>query len=113
MQISKRISNMDSEIKYEFLEDPVSDVTQTCPIKIKSGPYQDIIFKFGKINLQENGEDLNVTMEIDIIDAPENFNKEDQTFTNTVGEIFTNIVESGIEAKTLDPVDLEDDVHQE
>jgi hypothetical protein len=104
---------MDSEIKYEFLEDPVSDVTQTCPIKIKSGPYQDIIFKFGKINLQENGEDLNVTMEIDIIDAPENFNKEDQTFTNTVGEIFTNIVESGIEAKTLDPVDLEDDVHQE
>lgn len=104
---------MGSKIKYEFLEDPTSDVTQTCPIKIKSGPYQDIVFKFGKISLQEKGEDLSVTMEIDIIEAPEDFNKEEQHFTNTVGEIFTNIVENGIEAKTLDSVDLEDDVHQD
>jgi hypothetical protein len=104
---------MDSKIKYEFLEDPISDVTQTCPIKIKTGPYQDIVFKFGKISLEENGEDLSVTMEIDILEAPEDFNKEEQHFTNTVGEIFTNIVESGIEAKTLDPIDLEDDVHQD
>jgi hypothetical protein len=104
---------MDSKIKYEFLEDPISDVTQTCPIKIKTGPYQDIVFKFGKISLEENGEDLSVTMEIDILEAPEDFNKEEQHLTNTVGEIFTNIVESGIEAKTLDPIDLEDDVHQD
>jgi len=52
-------------------------------------------------------------MEIDIIQAPEDFNKEEQHFTNTVGEIFTNIVESGIEVKSLDTADLEDDVHQD
>ena len=104
---------MGNKIEYEFVNDTPSDPTETCPIKINSGQYKDIIFKYGKINLQEHNEDLSVTMEIDILKSPEGFNKNEQAFTNTVGEIFVSIVESGVEAKQIDPIDLEDDVHQD
>jgi hypothetical protein len=104
---------MDSKIEYAFVEDVTIDPTQNCPIKITAGPYKDIIFRFGKISLKEDSDDLHVNMEIDIVNAPENFNKEEQNFTNTVGEIFVQIVESGVEPKKPDPVDLEDDVHQD
>ncbi len=104
---------MDSKIEYEFADDKTFDVTDNCPIKIKTGKYKDIIFKFGKISLKEENDDLNVTMEIDLVEAPENFDKNEQEFTNTVGEIFVQIVESGIEVQKNEPVDLEDDVHQD
>ena len=102
---------MDNKIEYEFLDLPESDPTQNSAIKIKTGQYKDIVFRFGKISLQEINDNLNVHMEIDVVSAPHDFNKEHQEFTNTVGEIFTLIVENGIEAKKVEPVDLEDDVH--
>lgn len=104
---------MDNKIEFEFLNDATTDPTQTCPIRIKSGPYSGIVYKYGKISLKEENEDLNVTMEIDIINAPDDFNQNEKDFTNTVGEIFVEIVEMGVEVKRNDPVDLEDDVHQD
>jgi hypothetical protein len=104
---------MDSKIEFEFLNDASTDPTQTCPIRIKNGEYAGIVYKYGKISLKEENDDLNVTMEIDIINAPDDFDKNETTFTNTVGEIFVKIVESGVEVKKNDPSDLEDDVHQD
>ena len=104
---------MDSKINYEFLEYSGTDPSETCPIKIKSGEYAGIIFKYGKISLIEENDNLNVTMDIEIVDAPENFNKNEQNFINIVGEIFVQIVESGVVSKKDEPVDLEDDVHQD
>jgi len=104
---------MDNKIEYEFLSDTETDPTETCPIKIKNGPYAGIVYKYGKISLKEENDNLSVTMEIDLVNAPEDFNKQEEAFTHTVGEIFVQIVESGVEAKKIDPVDLEDDVHQD
>lgn len=101
------------KIDYEFVELPESDPFQNTPIKIKNGKYSGIIFKFGKISLNEEGENLNVNMEIDMVQSPDNFDQNEREFTNTVGEIFTQIVETGVEIKNNDPVDLEDDVHQD
>jgi hypothetical protein len=42
--------------------------------------------------------------------APDKFDQQQEDFTNAVGNIFTQIVEEGIEQE---PVDLEDDVHQD
>jgi hypothetical protein len=50
-------------------------------------------------------------MDITMISAPENFDQHEKNFTQTVGEIFVDIVEK--EATTKEPVDLEDDVHQD
>jgi hypothetical protein len=104
---------MDNKIEYEFLNDPTTDPTQTCPIRIKTGKYLGIVYKYGKISLKEENDDLNVTMEIDILNAPEDFDRNEREFTHTVGEIFVQIVESGVEVKRNEVVDLEDDVHQD
>jgi single-stranded DNA-specific DHH superfamily exonuclease len=86
-------------------------VGANCPIQILEGKYKDIIYRYGKISLKETAnEEINVTMEIDVLKAPENFDQQQEDFTNAVGQIFTQIVEEGIEQE---PVDLEDDVHQD
>lgn len=102
---------MDKAPKFQYLPEANSDPTKNCPIQILEGKYAGIVFNFGKISLKEtdNGE-LDVTMEVEIIDSPENFDKNESNFTQTVGNIFTEIVVSGVENE---PVDLEDDVHQD
>jgi hypothetical protein len=100
---------MDKAPKYKFLDELVAD-NDTCPIEILEGQFAGIVFKYGKISLHEvENENLAVNMDISIIKAPEGFDQETEEFTNTVGEIFVNIVESNTE----DSVDLEDDVHQD
>lgn len=100
--------------EYKFLEDSL-DPGETCPVQITSGEFEGVVFRYGKISLNEldNGE-LNVTMDVTIIQSPEGFDKDNQKFTNAVGEIFSHIVETGVETQiNRDPVDLEDDVHQD
>jgi hypothetical protein len=55
---------------------------------------------------------MEVNMNITIVSAPENFKQEETEFTQTVGEIFSDIVEKNL-AETMESVDLEDDVHQD
>jgi len=104
---------MDSKTNYEFLEYSGTDPSETCPIKIKGGQYDGIVFKYGKISLLEENDNLNVTMDIEMVNAPEDFNKNEQNFINIVGEIFVQIVESGVVTRNNESVDLEDDVHQD
>jgi hypothetical protein len=97
--------------KFKYVPELNFDVTSNCPIQIMEGKYKDIVYRYGTISLAETeNQEINVTMEIDIIKAPDDFNKNEKDFTNSVGEIFTKIVEEGIEQE---PSDLEDDVHQE
>ncbi len=100
--------------EYKFLENEVEEL-DTCPIEIISGEYAGIVYRYGKISLNElESGDVNVTMDIIMIKAPENFDKKTKEFTETVGEIFVNIVENtSKENITRDQVDLEDDVHQD
>jgi hypothetical protein len=100
--------------EYKFLENEIDDL-DTCPIEITSGEYAGIIYRYGKISLNElPSGDINVTMDIIIVKAPEDFDKKTKSFTETVGEIFVNIVENTPKENiTRDAVDLEDDVHQD
>jgi hypothetical protein len=98
--------------EYKFVDEMSSD-TDTCPIKILSGPFQGIIYRYGKISLKEENENVSVTMDITMISCPENFNQQDTEFTQTVGEIFVDIVEKNSIAETKEMIDLEDDVHQD
>ena len=49
-------------------------------------------------------------MEVELITAPENFNKHTEQFTKAVGDIFVDIVENQQVNSTSD---LEADVHQD
>jgi len=97
--------------EYKFVETASPDM-DTCPIQITSGEFAGIVYRYGKISLKEiDTGDVQVTMDISIVSAPENFNHNTPEFTMAAGEIFVDIVEKN--AKLEDPSDLEDDVHQD
>lgn len=98
--------------EYKFVDEMTSNM-DTCPIKILNGPFQDIVYRYGKISLKEENENVSVTMDITMISSPENFNQQDPEFTQTVGEIFVDIVEKSSTTNLKESVDLEDDVHQD
>ena len=102
---------MDKAPKYKFLPEASLDMTQTCPIQILEGKFTGIVYRYGQISFKEidNG-DLNVTMEIQMITAPQDFNQQDKEFTDIAGDIFVNIVENQVESE---PSDLEADVHED
>ncbi len=103
---------MDKVVEYKFIPEVSIDSTQTCPIEITSGKFSGIIYRYGKIDFKENGNDgLNVTMEIEMIKFPEGFDQANKDFTQTAGEIFVKIVESQVESD--DYKDLEADVHED
>ena len=111
MQQFKRILNMVKAPEFKYVPEAVSEIGTNCPIEITEGKYKGIIFNYGKISLKETDTgELDVTMEINLIKAPENFDQNEKDFTQAVGEIFTQIVESGVEQE---PTDLEDDVHHD
>lgn len=102
---------MDKAPKFKYVPEVSANDGSNCPIEILYGKYKGIIYRYGKISLKETeNEEINVTMEIDVLKAPDGFDQNQEDFTNTVGQIFSKIVEEGIEQE---PIDLEDDVHQE
>ena len=111
MKPSKRILSMDKVPEYKFV-DELLGTYDTCPIMILNGQFKGIVYKYGKISLNEVEDgNLAVTMDIELITSPENFDKTTKEFTHTVGEIFVDIVDKqGVENE---PVDLEADVHED
>lgn len=102
---------MDKVPDYKFV-DELSVHNNTTPIEILSGEYSGIVYRYGKIGMKELDDgNISVNMDIEIVKAPENFNQQESNFTQTIGEIFVDIVEKS--APVSEPVDLEDDVHQD
>jgi hypothetical protein len=102
---------MDKAVDFDLLPDDTTDLTNTCPIIIKSGKFKDIVYRYGKISFKELEDgSLNVNMEVEMIKAPKDFNQQDPEFTETVGNIFTKIIEDQV---TTQEKDLEADVHED
>jgi hypothetical protein len=100
--------------EYKFIDEMMVG-HDTCPIRIMEGQFAGIVYKYGKISLEEvEGDNLKVNMDITMVEGPESFNQQDANFTQTVGEIFVDIVEkNALEVTQKEPTDLEDDVHQD
>jgi hypothetical protein len=102
---------MDKTVDFDFLPEASTDLTSTCPILIKTGEFKDIVYRYGKISFQELEDGgLNISMEIEMIKSPEGFDKNNEKFVETVGNIFTTIVEQQV---TTQEKDLEADVHED
>jgi hypothetical protein len=102
---------MDKVPDYKFLETSNMNM-DTCPIQILSGDFSGIVYRYGKISLKEmDSGDVQVTMDISIVNGPENFDHNTPEFTLVAGEIFVDIIEKN--SKLESPIDLEDDVHQD
>ncbi len=96
-------------------------------VKIKSdGPYKGIIYKYGRIQVQEDEENLDAKLnfQFDISKIPDELHidkeelKEDMTFLNMLGDILVHIIEDAMDSgkyklgKNDKPTDSESTVHE-
>lgn len=84
---------------YSFVENDFSD--DSWHVKINEGDYAGIVYKYGKIQIKENGDDATLGFQYAIVDLPESFDAEELKssveFMNTLGDILSHIIEDSLE----------------
>jgi hypothetical protein len=92
----------------------------TLPIKILVDPYKDVEFRFTKISVKQENEELSVIFDTELLKVPEGkkVSINDNMFIDFLGDILYDIVvnRTDITAEVneqVEPVDLEADVHED
>ena len=84
---------------YSFVENDFSD--DAWHVKINEGVYKDIVYKYGKIQVKEKGDEATLGFQFKIVDLPEHLNENDLNrsveFMETLGDILTHIIEDSLE----------------
>lgn len=116
---------MDSQqINYQFLDEVEEyKAMETIPIRILTNPYQNVEFRFHRVKFNNPTDNLLIDFDIEVLKNPDNVDIDlnDQEFIDFVGEILYDIivnrkditVSTDGESNDDEPIDLEDDVHQE
>ncbi len=122
MKFKKGLS-MDKALKdtYIILDDASEYMTlDTVPIKIIVDPYLGVEFRFQKINMKMEEENLNINFNVEILKNPNNVDVElnNQEFIDFLGKILYDMLvyRDDIITKTQaepEQIDLEDDVHSD
>lgn len=88
-----------SSSSYAFVENDFSD--DSWHVKINEGTYKDIVYKYGKIQIKEGGDEATLGFQYSIVDLPEHFDVEDLNcnvdFMDTLGDILSHIIEDSLE----------------
>lgn len=66
-------------------------------IQILTGDYADTVFKFGKVGIEEVGEEAFLQFDYDVISSPIKKVDKDLEFKNYIGDILLNIVLSKLD----------------
>jgi|694.fasta_scaffold14171_6 hypothetical protein len=106
---------------YKFIDtDPKYADLDTMPIKIVTGEYANVEFRFKRISISPTDDNLNVTFDVEVLQAPKNVNVDlnHQPFIDFLGEILYDIMVNREDIETQvdkrdEPVDLEADVHED
>jgi hypothetical protein len=84
---------------YSFVENDFSD--DSWHVKINQGVYKDIVYKYGKIQVKEDGDEAKLSFQFKIVDLPEHLDEDDLNssveFMETLGDILTHIIEDSLE----------------
>ncbi len=112
---------MTEQTKYAFIDaEPKYADLDTLPIKILTGEYKDVEFRFKRISISPLEDHLNVNFDVDVLKSPEGVNVDlnDQPFIDFLGEILYDIMVNREDIETQvdtreEPADLEADVHED
>ena len=91
------IDNLDNIIG--FVEKPDSELYS---IKIKVGPYKDVVYTYGKVDISEDPENdrANVNFDWRLEEFPKHLTKkeieESEEFQNYIGNILTTLIEEKV-----------------
>jgi hypothetical protein len=66
-------------------------------IKLLEGPYAGIMYKYGRVNLIEEGDHLRVQFEYDLDDG----SRMDSDFVQYIGPILTELIDEGLLKNSL------------
>lgn len=104
---------------YSFVENDFSD--DAWHVKINEGVYKDIVYKYGKIQIKENGDEATLGFQYKLIDLPEHLDEDELNcsveFMDTLGDILSHIIEDSLETGHFKlgnndkPTDSEPTVH--
>jgi hypothetical protein len=93
-------------------------------VKLKEGDYKDIIYKYGKIGFQEEGDEARLRFQFKVAKLPPDFDmteedlNQDETFLNHLGDVLTHILEDAMDSgqyklgQNDKPTDSEPTVHE-
>lgn len=67
-------------------------------VQLKEGPYQGVVYRYGKIQVKERDYDeAQLQFQYAIIDCPDHLERselqQDETFMNYLGDVLTHIIE--------------------
>lgn len=105
---------------YSFVENDFSD--ESWHVKINEGTYKDIVYKYGRIQIKENGDEATLNFQYSIVDLPDHFDQEELKssvdFMDTLGDILSHIIEDSLETGKFKlgnddkPTDSESTMHE-
>jgi hypothetical protein len=83
---------------------PKDDAT-TVHIRLLNGPYKDTVYKYGRVKLKEENENMHLLFAYDVIestvDKPSKLEK-DEDFKNYIGNFLVEIMSSNLEQEIID-----------
>ena len=89
---------------------PKDDVT-TVHIRLLNGPYKDTVYKYGRVKLKEENENMHLLFAYDVIestvDKPRKLEK-DEDFKNYIGNFLVEIMSSNLEQEIIDETGTND-----
>jgi hypothetical protein len=81
------------------------DDTSAVNIKFLDGPYKDTIYKYGKVKIKEENNQVYLLFAYDVLESPvmkpAKLEKND-TFKNYIGDLLVEIMSSNIEQEVVD-----------
>jgi len=89
---------------------PKDDAT-TVHIRLLNGPYKDTVYKYGRVKLKEENENMHLLFAYDVIestvDKPRKLEK-DEDFKNYIGNFLVEIMSSNLEQEIIDETGTND-----
>ena len=89
---------------------PKDDAT-TVHIRLLNGPYKDTVYKYGRVKLKEENENMHLLFAYDVIestvDNPRKLEK-DEDFKNYIGDFLVEIMSSNLEQEIIDETGTND-----
>lgn len=89
---------------------PKNDAT-TVHIKFLKGPYVDTIFKYGRVKIKEENDQVHLLFAYDVIESsiskPAKLEK-DEKFKNYIGDLLVEIMSSNIDEDIIDETGTDD-----
>jgi len=87
------------------------DEKETVQLKFLTGPYEDTIFKYGKVKFKEENDQVYLLFAYDVLESPVGKPKKlekDNDFKNYIGDLLVQLMSGNLEQDIIDETGTDD-----